>query len=55
MSFSHSAWDLLIEHVNEAEKLLEISGKYIYASRDHLKTIRMVEEGCIKKKYTNVR
>ena len=37
MSFSHLTCDRdrLIEHINEADKLLETSGMYIYASRDH--------------------
>ena len=47
MSFSHLTCgrELLIEHINEAEKLLETSRKCIYASRDHLKLIRIEEEG----------
>ena len=51
LSFSHLTYDrdLLIEHINEAEKLLETSRNYIYAGRDHLKTIRIEGEGCIMK------
>lgn len=52
MSFSHLFCDrdLLIEHINEAEKLLETSRKYIYSSRDQNRG-----RGLYYEKYTDVR
>ena len=58
MSFSHLTCGryLLIEHiVSEAEERLETNRKYIYARRDHLKTIKIDEEGCvISEKYLTI-